>query len=204
MFHTINRLKIAVLILSVVTFASGQPLTGYGVKLGLNLANIGGSDVDDIDPAPSMKLGAAVGGFATLDFDLPVTFQLEGLYSMKGYVLEEGGDKFTVAVNYLDINVLVVYNINESISVFAGPTISPFIGGKVTFDPDPGDFSEDIDSDDMNGMDFGLTFGGGYGLTLPFGDIVVEARYSLGLKKAYDDGSDVKNNVIQIMVSYDL
>lgn len=202
MSHTINRLKIAVLILSVVTFASGQPLTGYGPKLGLNLANVGGDDAKD--PDPSMKIGAAVGGFATLDFDLPVTFQLEGLYSMKGYVLEEGGDKFTVAVNYLDINLLVVYNINESISVFAGPTISPFIGGKTTFDPDPENWGGDIESDDMNGMDFGLTLGGGYGLALPFGDIVVEARYSLGLKKAYDEDWDLKNNVIQIMVGYAL
>ena len=159
-----------------------------------------------------MRLGAAVGSFATLDFDLPVTLQVEGLYSMKGSVLEEGSDKITNAVHYIDINILAQYEAVENIHVLVGPSLGLMPGGKAEWEIGGESGTIDYKCEDFNGIDFGLIIGGGYSLALPFGDIVLEARYSLGLKDAYaykdDAGKSVvqkiRNNVIQIMVGYAL
>ncbi|MCH7858805.1 MAG: hypothetical protein IID14_03785, partial [Candidatus Marinimicrobia bacterium] len=76
MVYTRNPIGLSVVVLALMMgAASGQGLTDKGVKLGLNLANVGGEFLDDVDPI--MKLGFALGGYATLDFDLPVVIQPE-------------------------------------------------------------------------------------------------------------------------------
>ena len=193
-------------ILPIILITGLSAQMDFAVGGGLNLANIGGDDTKDLDP--TMKIGVALGGSATFDFDLPVLIRAEVLFSQKGYKYEESEEGYSVeasiGINYLDINPLAVYTVNDQISVFAGPSLGMFLGGKTEFTVELLGESEteeeDIESDDMNGMDFGLIFGGGYNL----GIVTVEARYSLGLKNAYDEDSDVKNNVIQILVSYAL
>ena len=221
--------RLTVLVLALMAgLAFGQGLTGFGATVGLNLANIGVGDAtkDELGSDPAMKFGFALGGFATLDLGLPVLIRPEVIFSQKGYRTEvsvtEGGItidlKGTFRLNYLDINALAVYSISDQISIFAGPSISPYLNGKGKLEVDisiEGDADpilqaivdaleeeltgeEDIESDDMNGMDFGLIVGAWYNL----GRITIEARYSLGLKKAIDEDFDAKNRVIQIMVGY--
>lgn len=204
--------KITVVLLAVLmtafiaTNVSAQGITGKGVKVGLNLANVAGDDAEDTN----MKIGLAIGGYATFDFGLPVLIRPEVMFSQKGFKIDEEEEFFgetmsiegTFSVNYLDINPLAVYPINDMISVFVGPSLGLFINGKseitVKIAGESETTDEDIESDDMNGMDFGLIIGGGYNL----GMVEVEARYSLGLKDAYDEDSDMKNNVFQIVVGY--
>lgn len=216
MRHTVVMLPL------MAGLAFGQGLTGFGAKVGLNLANVDGDDKEDTN----MKLGLALGGYATFDFGLPVLIQPEVMFTQKGFKMDasETGEGITVDVksttvlNYLEINALAVYPVNDQIRVFAGPSFAPFLSGKgkmevdisvegeidpilqALFDEMEGEI--DIESDDMNGMDMALIFGGSYTLTLPFGDIAVEARYSLGLKNAFDAVAVTKNNVIQIIVGY--
>lgn len=210
---TKHPLWLTVLVLPLMAgLAFGQGLTGFGAKAGLNLANIGGADAtkDSLGADPDMKLGLALGGYATFDFGLPVLIQPEVLFSQKGYKIDVSEDFFgetlsiagAIGLNYLDINLLAVYPINDQISVFAGPSLGQFLSGKSELTVEIGGESdtveEDIESDDMNGMDYGLIIGGGYNL----GMLSVEARYSLGLKKAINEDLDMKNNVIQVMVGY--
>jgi len=209
---TKNLMRLGIVLATMLGLAFGQGLTGFGAKVGLNLANIGGSDVtkDHLGADPDMKLGFALGGFATFDFGLPVLIRPEVLFSQKGYKIDVSEDFFgetlslkgADGLNYLDINLLAIYPINDQISVFAGPSLGLFLSGKSEATVKIGSVSEtteeDIKSEDMNGMDFGLIIGGGYNL----GMVNVEARYSLGLKKAIDEDFDAKNNVIQVMIGY--
>lgn len=69
---------------------------------------------------------------------------------------------------------------------------------------------EDLEKEDF-ANDFGLVFGGSYGIN---DNITIEARYTLGMKtvdKEPDDWessygdyeeSDIKNSALQIMVNY--
>ncbi len=225
---TRNSMRMIAVVLPLMAgLAFGQGLTDKGVKVGLNLANVSG-DVEELDI--KMKLGFALGGYATFDFGLPVLIQPEVMFTQKGFKADgsETVDgitldvKSTTGLNYLDINALAVYPVNDQIRVFAGPSFAPFLSGKgkaevdisVEGEIDPilqaiyDEMEEeltgeiDIESDDMNGMDMALIFGGSYALTLPFGDIAVEARYSLGLKNAFDAVAVTKNNVIQFIVGY--
>ncbi|MEE9465421.1 MAG: porin family protein, partial [Candidatus Neomarinimicrobiota bacterium] len=195
------------------SLAIGQGLSGYGAKAGLNLANISGDDVteDKMGAETSMNLGFAVGGYATFDLGLPVLIQPEVMFSQKGY-RSKLGENFgeyaaaqkDVVLNYININPLAIYSINEKSEVFAGPSLGLFLNGKqkilMTQNGEPVFPDVDIKSENMNGMDIALVLGVGYTLILPLGDINVEARYSLGLKKAWDEDLEWKNNVIQIIV----
>lgn len=233
---TRHPMRLTVVMLPLMAgLAFGQGLTEYGAKAGLNLANIGGGDVKE---DTNMKLGLALGGYATFDFGLPVLIRPEVMFAQKGFKIEESETvegmtigmtydlKYTFGLNYLDINALAVYPVNDQIRVFAGPSFAPFLSGKSKTEVDisvegeidpilqafidvmeePFPVEEDIESDEMNGMDIGFIIGAGYNL----GAVNLEARYSLGLKQAYkeeyDPGimkvKDVKNNVIQIIVGY--
>jgi len=191
---------IAVVLFLITGLVSGQGLTSKGVIAGLNLANVSGEDTEDLDL--TMKPGLAVGGYATFDFGLPVAIRPEVIYSQKGFTWDFtllGIDvESTSAVNYIDINALTVYTINDQIGIYAGPSFGLFAGGKITVTAGGEKETEGITSEDMNGMDIALIIGGSYNL----GVVTVEARYSLGLKNAYDADDDMKNNVIQIIVGY--
>lgn len=226
---TRNPMRIIAVVLPLMAgLAFGQGLTDKGVKVGLNLANVGGGDAtkDELGGDPAMKFGFALGGYATFDFGLPVLIRPEVMFAQKGYKIESSETeedltidlKGTFGLNYLDINVLAVYPVSDQIHVFAGPSISPFLSGKAKMEADISfegeidpiwralldelgeglNIEEDIESDDLNGMDIGFIIGAGYNL----GAINLVARYSLGLKNAYDEDTDMKNNVIQIVVGY--
>ena len=175
-------------------------MTGKGIKVGANLANISGDDVEAEDT--SMKYGALIGGYATFKISDALSLQAEVMYSQKGYKLDMDilgfSLKTTASVNYLDINPLALYSVSDQIYILAGPTLGVFLSGTIKMDIDGEEEEEDIESDDMNGMDFGVIIGGGYSL----GTFNIEARYSLGLKNAYDEDFDATNTAIQILIAY--
>ena len=197
--------------------AYGQGLTGYGAKVGLNLAIVSSDTLETYGIDTKMRLGFAVGGYATFEFGLPVFIQAEVLLSRKGCNWESELELFgttttfkgDAVLNYIDINPLAVYPINDNIRVFAGPSIGLSIGAKVNVDGGAED--QDIEVEDINGVDVGLIIGASYRLSLLFGDLEVEARYSLGLENASKltngnvellDIKDFRNNIIQIIVGY--
>lgn len=217
-----NLLRITILILMVTGIALGRDLTGYGVKVGLNMAK-----VIDAEVAAKTNPGLALGGFAIIDLDLPLFIHPEVMFSQKGYKWELVGDfdeytselKYTHRTNYIDINILVVYPVNDRVFAFVGPYISPFLSGKAKTEVNysaKGEISpvmqawfdemeeensgeEDIESDDANGMDMGFVIGFGY----DFGTINLEARYGIGLRRTKKiEGPSHLNSVIQIIAGY--
>lgn len=200
----------------ILTFIVGAALcgttmaqeSGFGAKLGLNLANVAG-DVENT----SMRTSLHLGGFYNYMMSDQFALQFELVYSGQGYKTEAqtvtetqviGGQVITSTVttpegvarlDYINIPILAKYYFSESFSALAGPQIGLNIGSKYVVD------GESADIEDVSGLDLALGIGAQYelGSGLGFG-----ARYNLGLTNVYSGEGDASytNNVIQIYVQY--
>jgi hypothetical protein len=201
------------------------PKTYLGVKAGIDMANLTGSDVDNTD----MKIGFTGGAMGHVHFNEMFSVQIEALYAMKGAkadVMEDidvGGTIYSfdgeekLKLNYLEIPVLLRLDVPNKAKVdpffYAGPAISFLLSAKDqltgTATPAGGgsavDIDEEVDIKDMvKSTDFGIIFGAGLGYEVGTGHLVLDARYNLGMSKIDDteDEANVKNGVISIMVGY--
>ena len=200
-------MKKIIVFVVVVTFVFMGTLTaegiGYGAKAGLNMANFTGDDVDD---EAKVKLGATIGGFATIPLGDKFAVRPEILFTQKGtrYKKSEGEVDYTGKhkMNWLDIPILAVYQVADAISAFVGPYFDLYLGGEFVLKAEGGgesmEFDEKIEGEDVNSLGFGIIFGGAYGVTE---NIDVEARVALGLSSMDEDGS-IKNMGIQIIANY--
>ena len=195
-------MKKIVILMIIISFAFIGILPaegiGFGVKGGLNLANITGDDVDDA----KIKLGMTVGGFATYPLGDKLVIRPEVTFTQKGYRMEESEEgydyKGTVKMNWLDIPILAVFEVAEGIKAFVGPYFDLYLGGEFVVESDFGDFDESIEGEDVNSLGMGLIFGGAYGITE---SIDVETRVALGLT-SMDEDFTIKNFGIQVLANY--
>lgn len=224
-----KKIVILMMILSFVFIGalSAQGNLGFGVKGGLNMAKFTGDDADlDFEGLfnadPGFVFGPTIGGFITYNLNDKLGAQVELLFTAKGssyeldYSYSESGVQVSLdgtvdmKMNWLDIPVLVVFNVNDKIKVFAGPFLELFLNGKaesdITFSvsyegetfTESEKESEDIKSDDVKSLGFGLIFGGTYMVT---DNIGVEARYASDLT-SWDEDITVKNSGIQVLFNY--
>jgi opacity protein-like surface antigen len=173
-------------ILLATGFVNAQDVK-FGVKLGLNIANISG----DIEDNKSL-FGANLGGFAEIKLSDKLAFQPELLFSMQGSKYEDIATK----LNYINIPLLAKYNLNEKFSVLAGPQIGFLMSAKLK------DSTKSVDiKEGFNTTDFGLNVGAGYNVTE---NILVDARYNFGLSNILKDadGFSQKNSVFQLSIGY--
>ena len=126
--------------------------------------------------------------------------QPELLFSMQGANWDFQGDDGKFKYNYLNLPVLLRYNITEMISIHAGPQI----GFLMSADAE----DEDGDSEDIKDSVKGTDFAGATGVEfdLPNG-IGFGARYVLGFTNLSEDdgdfeGLEIKNRSIQLYVKY--
>jgi Outer membrane protein beta-barrel domain len=169
-----------------------------GVKGGVNLANLSGSDVSNT----SMHAGFMGGGFLGVDFTDQFGARLEALYVMKGAKVDTASVSGTVKVNYVEIPVLFVANLvskdTGAFNIFAGPTFAFNASAKA----EAGGLSADI-KDSIKSFEFGATVGVGGEYKLSSVSIIGDVRYSMGATSiAKDQGSqtfDVKTRGIGIM-----
>ncbi len=186
--------KIFLLIAFVASFAvaSQAQAPRFGVKAGLNLANLTGDGADLLDL--KMKPGFYVGVQGTFDITESIGIQPEVVFSAQG-AKDEDDVKYNL--NYLNIPVLAKYRTPSGFFAETGPQIGFLMSAKAKDDND----SEDI-KDDFKGTDFSWVFGLGYQTQSGFG---VNGRFNLGLSNIIEDGDDdfkVKNSVIQVGVFY--
>ena len=165
----------------------------FGVKGGLNLANVSKSEGD-------MKLGLHAGAFG--EYQLNDFFGVAGelLYSNQGTQDEEEGVKVKMNMDYLNIPVLAKLYIAEGLSLDVGPQFGFLISAKGKGDVDGVSASVDM-KDEFNSTDVSAALG----LTYNIGKFMIQGRYNLGLTDTQknNEGSDkYKNNVIQFGVGY--
>jgi len=177
--------KIALFAVVALMAVSASAQLKFGVKGGVNLANLTG-DVSDT----KMKIGFMVGGFANYAINDQLSVQPELMFSQAGCKYEVLDETYKMNLNYIVLPVMVKYSFGN-INVQAGPQFGYLLSAE--------DDGTDI-KDGMKSIDLGLNIGAGYQIMENLG---VEARYNLGLTNIVDEGNDeVKTNGIQVLVSY--
>ena len=176
-----------------------------GVKGGLNLSNLYVDNVDDENARIGFHLGVYGQIFSTETFAI----QPELLYTTKGTEIEWDGtvdQTIDFNLNYLELPVLAVFKLGDAAEIHAGPYFGYLLGANMNTEGDLGGTTEDLDRDNFNSLDFGLT--GGFGLN--FGAVQVGARYNFGLSEIADSDTaelllgDAKNSCAQLYVALNL
>ena len=170
----------------------------FGVKAGANIANQKISGDYDIDTKAIVSFHGGV--FVVWMFTEQLGLQPELLLSMQGSKEKDATYDYKINTNYVNIPVLVRYNINDMFSVHAGPQFGILVSAKEEFDGDKDDIK-----DDFKTMDVGLAIGAE--ANLPVANLGVGLRYIIGLTNVLsEDGSfddtELKNGVFQIYVTY--
>ncbi|RXQ97611.1 PorT family protein [Ancylomarina salipaludis] len=169
----------------------------FGAKAGLNLSNLVGDDVDDVD----MKAGLYFGGFLNLPLNNNLSFQPELLYSRQGWKIDSGDGDLSIKTTYINIPLLLKMSLGASdkIHVYAGPQLGFLV--KAEAQAEQGDVTGTVDiKDEFKDFDFSLNFGLSFDVS---DEISLDVRYNRGLSKLDDiDNSKAYNSVIQLGVAY--
>jgi len=164
------------------------PNAGFGLKAGVNFANLRGSDKDALgDVTGHTNFHAGV--FAQIAFGDFFSLQPELLYSRKGY---ERNDS-TFRLNYFDVPLLAVFSLSEHISVHLGPQGGIMIAAK--------EEGTEVDLEPYNTFGYAAVAG----LEGRIKRFRVGARYVHGLEDVRHQNSagepinqDIKNSVVQV------
>ena len=198
-----NKIFFASLVLSFMSFTSAQAqekTPSYGFKGGLNFSNFYVDNVDD----SNMLTGFNAGLYAKFPITNSIAIQPEINYTTKGSEqiydngIVQGTSKFNI--NYIEVPVLLVANITDNFNVHVGPYAAYMVSGKTKNDSNFGSSESELDTDDFNKFDAGIS--GGLGIDL---DVVnFGVRYNYGLTKIGKDNSftssDAKNSVFNVYV----
>ncbi len=167
----------------------------FGVKAGLNLANLTG-DIDNNKALTSFHVGAV----AEFEISDEFSFQPELVYSAQGthikYSEDLGGGNsydadYKVNLSYLNLPLMGKYEVSEGISLLAGPQIGFLMSAKSD--------GNDI-KDSMKGIDFGVNLGAAYELE---SGMFFDLRYNIGLSNIADSNNvTIKNSVLSVSLGY--
>jgi len=237
--------KLLSIFLLISSYAFSQSNITFGVKAGINLSSLNGDYPDtssDVSDSKS-KIGFHLGGFAEYEINDKFSLQPELLISTQGgkfeirdnYNNSTYGDYYesftqTTKLTYLNLPIMLKYEIIENLKIEFGPQIGYTLSAKSKWeyvDSTDSSENEDVTVDLLNGgtyeylgstiiikprinkIDFSLNLGASYDLN---DEISIQGRYNLGLSvvdKNSTNGSNtdswnLKNSVFQISVGYKL
>lgn len=190
---TFSIFLILVLTLAFAVAANAEG-TAFGIKAGVNFANIAGDDTDDLNSLT----GFVGGGFVDIPMSPTLSIQPEVFYSQKGAKYEELGTDVSIKLDYVDIPVLLKFTMTGEGArpyFLFGPSLAFSVSSKVSAD------GESMDLDNVASTDFGLVFGIG----VNFQKFLIEGRYGLGLSDINDDETVTESNnntAFQLMLGY--
>lgn len=184
-----TTLALAVALLVSAGTATAQ--TSFGVKAGLNLANLSISEADDTFD-PENRTGLVAGVFVTVRGGGIFAFQPEALVSMQGAKFTDGSDSGAAKIDYFQVPLLARIG-PSNVAFVVGPSIGYRIRAKLSGTG----LTEDEDfSDQIKRMDLGLVAG----LTADVGRLVLDGRYTWGLTNIEEEATadKTKNRVISL------
>lgn len=183
--------KTFLFIVCVISFAAAQAQLKYGIKAGLNFANLVGPSVDD----NGIKLGVHFGGFANFQVADKFTVQPELIFSGQGATFEDPGDNDKYRFSYLNIPLLGQYNDPSGFYGETGPQFGFLLSARVKHNGNT--FSV---KDGYKTVDLSWAFGAGYKFTQ---QASVGVRFNLGLSNINDNSNyKIRNSVLQIGIAY--
>lgn len=199
------------IVLTIVTLLPLLSMAQFGIKAGVNFANV--TNASDIN-------GDNTTGFLAGIFLAPpskgiISSRTELLYSRQGYNYKTGTNTGTVNLDYIMLPQLMSINITKFFSVQAGAQIAFLINAKADSSNDGSTSSNPYGAimDYYNKFDYG--FAAGIEVH-PFKGLLIGARYNISLGNLYKDPSsyppgtppsfippvDVKNNVVQLFAGW--
>lgn len=194
--------KLLLAALVVLGAVSVNAQVQFGVKAGLNFADLKFSNWGSSTPATKSLVSFHAGAIADITIAESLAIQPGLLFSQKG-TKEDGGDG-KITLNYIEIPVNVMYKLNAGsvkVLLMAGPSFGYALSGKdsgggsssdITFGSDPGTFKR---------FDCGFGFGAG----VQFSSIQVTANYNLGLANIINNGGSdakLKTTVLGLSLAY--
>lgn len=195
---------VLVLMVAAISLFAVSPLFAkgmmFGVKGGLNLANLTGSDVNNA----AIKTGIDVGAFLTYDISDIFAVEPELLFSMKGAKSDSASVTGSWKVNYIEIPILLKAKLPTDGKIkpciYVGPGIGFLMSSKISDDIE-------IDMKDFTkSTDITLIAGAGVSYMMEKGALSFEARYEVGLstiaKTPIGTAPDYKTSDIAILVGY--
>lgn len=174
-----KKLIIAVIVLFSFSTVQTQ-IVQFGIKGGFNSSTLTGLDNNNA------LSGFHVGALAEIDIVF-MSIQPELVYSSQGSAFDSGDD---IKLDYLNVPIMAKLNVLKILYVEAGPQFGLLLTAK--------DGSDDI-KDDLNATDIAIGFGVGVEL---FDKFNFGLRYTFGATGTFKEGDSVKNNVLQVGVSY--
>ena len=198
--------KVFVLIAVAIVSMSAMAQVQYGAKVGFDMTHFWGKDVGH-DLVPNYQLGLMM----EYKFNPSFAIAPEVVFAAQGGKESEDGAKVTYHTNYINVPVMLKFYATPSFSIDFGPQVGFNVYSKAT--AAYSGYKATLDIKEMtNLVDFGVGLGCTYNLT---NNAFVQARYNLGLTKAFKGGSetfdyegydielsgdspDVKNGNIQI------
>lgn len=212
MKNVISSITVALLMISV--FQSSAQVK-FGLKAGLNLANMVIKDKDEIY-SKDFKSKAGYHFGVTAEYALNEALSVEPalLLSTKGFKMSESysGDEYTTKanLNYLEIPINGIYKMDfggTKLYVNAGPYLGFALSGKskttATGEPDETTTIKigSGTNKDIKGLDFGANIGAG----VEFGVITFGLQYGIGLANLTNSttaSAIEKNKVFSVSVGY--
>jgi hypothetical protein len=176
-------------------YDEGRGGGGFKIMGGFGLANISDPDSQTLlDKYKQSKLGYAGGIGVSFGSRFGVEFDL--MYLQKGvkfkgvYTEDPDSVDFDVSMNFnmISVPVLLRFNVLSQPAVYflGGGEVAYILDGKTdyTYTMSTGEKetgSEKIEKDNLNEIDYGVVFGGGFGMNFGRMQLFVEGRYHLGL-----------------------
>jgi hypothetical protein len=171
----------------------------WGVKGGLGVATPG-----DADSTADSRSAFLAGGFGTVKTRGLFGFQVEALYSRKGYKTGDG----TVTLDYMEFPMLATVNVPRIGRVkpllMTGPSFG--IKSRVAYSGVE-ERTQNLFKDDVRGYEVGWVVAAGVDVPLGRGGLLIEGRYNVGLtpvlvnNSSYSLGSD-KMRTALVLVGY--
>ena len=158
-------------------FSLNESSVYYGIRLGMNIATLTGSDAPDLNSRVGLNLGGTVGVRVS---EANPLFLESGLYYSS---LGASKDKSSISLNYLELPILIKYGIQASDNIallpFLGPTFRyGLFGGTIKTE---GVGNEDT-FDHYNRGDVGIKLGCG----AEYNMIYLEVGYQFGIANIAD------------------
>ncbi len=190
------------------TMSEAELTPKFGIKGGLNFANLYISDVKDAN----LKLGVNAGFFAKLPIVQGVSIQPELLWSNKGSKVTydnavQGSGEYRFNLNYIETPLTMIFNLTKNFNVSAGAYAAYLASANVKDMRSDGSIqgARDLDAENFHRFDWGLV--GGLGVDV--GNITFGARYSYGLMNVGKSDNlsgqltkDSKNSVATLFIGF--
>lgn len=177
---------------AVIQQANAQSPVSFGLKGGLNISNLHGSDFE-----PDAKTGILLG--AVLDINVPaLPFGVESgvYYSQKG--AELSGDNFEskIKLDYIEVPVMAKFQLGPPGPITPSFAVGPYFGFNVNAEEEftsGGVTDTDDISDGIKGTEVGGVAALGLDFNLGLTKLNATARYSYGFTSVWDD-SDIDSD----------